>query len=471
MKKQFLTSLAALACSGLLIAEPVVQIPNNLINQKLLKEMDLDYTCMGSSREFLRFHMNEHAQNELENRKFFKTHLLKHSTTAVENPEEQFEVFARQENLGIYHTYEEMVEELEAVAANYPGLATLRVGATSHEGRAIYVLEITKKDCGIDKINYLVTGTHHAREWISTEVPLAYIEYLTSGYGSDEAVTALLDNTRIVFVPMLNPDGGVFSRTSSRMWRKNRRQPEGESYVGVDNNRNYPYQWGGAGASSWSGSNTYHGPTPASEIETQLVLQLQEEFEFTAAVSCHSYSELVLWPYGYTSSIQAPDHDIFALYGNQMGAIMGYDPMQASHLYSAAGIFDDTLYAEHGVLAYTFELGTQFIPSESQVPQIEEKAIKALMYLFTNATDPFGGVNQNTPIRKLMRKLERLVFLIEGTPQGDDMIKLYDSLLDSKESEIEEAMEGLAMKETMRQKIIDGLTSHKKHYKLYPKGS
>jgi|GEM_PF-539527 len=468
MKRNLITGLIAISACSFLAADPVIQIPNNPVNQRILKEMDLDYTCMGSTPEHLRFHLDEKARQELESRKFIKTQLFKHSITAVENPEEQFEVFARQENLGIYHTFEEMEAELNAVAQNHPELAKLYVGATSHEGRPIYVMELTHQDCGIDKINYLVTGTHHAREWISTEVPLAFIEYLVNGYGNDEQVTELLNNTRIVIVPMLNPDGGVFSRTAAKMWRKNRRQPEGEQYVGVDNNRNYPYQWGGSGSSGWSGSNTYRGPEPASEIETQLIIQLQEEFEFTAAVSNHSYSELVLWPWGYTSSIQAADHDIFALYGNQMGEIMSYQPMQASHLYAAAGIFDDTLYGEYGVLAYTFELGTRFIPTESQVPGIEQKAIEALMYLFTNARDPFGGVNQNTPKRKLMRQLEKLVFLIESSQQVNELGPTYDKLLDFDENLLGAAMEELKMKTTMRQKIKDGLGSHKKHYKLYP---
>ena len=377
MKILFKTLITACIAALPLGAESIIQVPNNAVNQRILREMDLDYDCMGGNQHQLHFLMDEHAEKKLSERKFFKTQLFKHSTTAVEDVHTLFSEITSKEDLGIYHTFEEMEAELNATAQAHPNLTTLKVGAQSHEGRPIYVLEITKKASNREKVNFLVTGTHHAREWISTEVPLAFIKHLTEGYGNDPVITQLLNTSVIVVVPMLNPDGGVYSRTRKTMWRKNRRKPEGNWMVGVDNNRNYPYHFGGAGASNWSGSQTYHGPEGLSEVENQLVVQLTEEYGFKTAVSFHSYSELVLWPWGYTSKIQSKDHNIFAKYGKKMGEILGYKPMQASKLYPASGVFDDTMYANYGVLAYTIELGKQFIPREKDVPEILEKNIEA----------------------------------------------------------------------------------------------
>ncbi|MBT3785407.1 zinc carboxypeptidase [bacterium] len=466
MKNKVYAALLTLLILPLGWAESVIEIPNNAVNQRILKELDLDHDCMGNNRDSLHFLLDEDAQEKLSKRKFFKTQLFKHSTTAVENVLSQFDQFPLDQDLGIYHTFEEMEAELQVTAESHPSLVTLTVGAISHEGRPIYVLDITGSGCGTDKVNFLITGTHHAREWISTEVPLAFIEHLVAGYGNDELITNLLDTSHIVIVPMLNPDGGVYSRTQERMWRKNRRKPEGQYSTGIDNNRNYPYQWGGSGSSSWGGSQTYRGPEPTSEIETQLVISLQEQYGFKTAVSFHSYSELVLWPWGYTSSIQAADHDIFALYGNEMGEIMDYQPMQASNLYPAAGIFDDTLYATYGVLAYTIELGTQFVPHEQQVPIIEQKSINALRYLFTTARDPFGG-NQNTPVRKTMRFLEQLVYHIENHKQSQETAPVYDKLMNFDEDLRLQAMDKLKMHPAMREKINDGISYHLRYKKLH----
>ena len=81
----------------------------------------------------------------------------------------------------------------------------------------IYVLELTNKKSKLEKVNFLVTGTHHAREWISTEVPMALIADFLTKYGEDDEVTTLLDTSRIFVIPMLNPDGAVYSRKQKRM--------------------------------------------------------------------------------------------------------------------------------------------------------------------------------------------------------------------------------------------------------------
>jgi len=444
----------------LFAVDSIIEIPNTAGNQRILRELDLDYDCMGGSEESLHFLMDDKARKKLSEQSLLKTKLFSHSVTVVEDVRTLFKGVIDQPDLGIYHTVKEMEDELKATAKNHPSLTTLSVGAKTHQGRPIYVMEITAKGSKQKKVNFLVTGTHHAREWISTEVPLAFIEHLMQGYGKDDLVTNLLNTSVIVVVPMLNPDGGLHSRQTQVMWRKNMRKPKRKWFTGVDNNRNYPYKFGGLGSSGWSISDLYHGPKALSEVENQLVVQLAEKYGFKSAVSFHSYSELILWPWGYTDRIQSKDHEIFKHYGSEMGRIMGYKPIQASRLYPAAGVFDDTMYANYGVLAYTIELGKRFIPRARVVPHIEEMSIKALRYLFTNARNPFGN-QEDTDLRKVERILERLVYYMDDPEQHALITKSHKELSDFDPDVLTKAMAELKMDPMLSEEILEEIADYR----------
>ncbi len=460
-----------LILAGVLVASSsagpsLIQVPNDAVNRKILRDLDLDYACTGSTPKHLNFVLDEEARQKLGKRRVFKRELMKASQILLSNADDQFEKFANQDDLGIYHNFDEMVQELDQAVDQFPNLASLEVAASTHEGRSIYVMTLTDKTSTQEKTPFLVTGTHHAREWISTEVPLAFIQYMLNGFGNDDTVTQLLKTSTFVIVPMLNPDGGVYSRTKSRMWRKNRNKIKGKPTKGIDNNRNYPYKWGGRGASASGWSQTYRGPKAASEIETQVVIDLQEKHGFKTAVSFHSYSELILWPWGYTNKIQTTDHNIFKRHGDNMGRIMGYHPMQASGLYQASGIFDDTLYATYGVLAYTIELGRQFVPREERVPEINAKSIEALIYLFQNARDPFAG-RQDTPVLQTMRKLERLVASLEPGASKEFRTDAINGLTQIENKILKQGMQGLKMATLLRAEIMAMVETQRKHQALY----
>ena len=145
---------------------------------------------------------------------------------------------------------------------------------------------------------------------------------------------------------------------------------------------------------------------------------------------------------------------------------MGYRPMQASQLYAAAGIFDDTMYADYGVLAYTIELGKQFIPKEEDVPEILDKSIKALRYLFTNARNPFGNVEE-TPVRQVKRILERLVYHMEDPNNTTEIARDHLKLDNFKGEVLSQAMTELNMHPALREKITAGIERFRLHHNLY----
>jgi len=231
-------------------------------------------------------------------------------------------------------------------------------------------------------------GAHHAREWISVDVPLLIAKYLIEKYGVDSTITHLIDQAVIWVIPMVNPDGHQYSVLMDRLWRKNRRN-NGDGSFGVDLNRNYGYQWGGPGSSGDTFSEIYRGPSPFSEPETQAVRTFLEHQSPQALISYHSYSQLVLYPWGYTSQ-PAPDKallDSLAVsLAYQIQSVHGkkYTPGQSSTLYLASGDTTDWLYALFGVPAFTIELrpgsynpGFELPESEIQ-PTFEENLPAAL---------------------------------------------------------------------------------------------
>ena len=230
----------------------------------------------------------------------------------------------------------------------------------------------------------LIMGLHHAREWISAEVPVSLIEELTSKYNKDETITKLVNERDIWIIPVVNPDGYIYSQEGKTMWRKNRRNNLNNSF-GVDLNRNYGYQWGNVGASSKSFSDVYHGTKPYSESCTVAIRDLAKREKFRTSVSFHSYGNEILYPFGYSRTELAKDDKLLSTMARKMEEITGYKSKKSSDLYPAMGDCDDFLYGSLGVLAFTIELGSRFVPDEKEVDKICLKNVAACLYLIQSA--------------------------------------------------------------------------------------
>ncbi len=315
-----------------------------------------------------------------------------------------------------YRTYDEVVVELQQIVIDHPEICSLSDIADSH-GKEYFDSGMTQyedyqHDVWMLKISDNVNetedepsvfymGAHHAREPISTEVVMGIINHLLDNYGSDDEITNMVNSSEIYIVPIVNPDGHeVVLDQLNTWWRKNAADNNGDemfSHVsdgpdGVDPNRNYGWEFGSSGASADPNEDTYHGPSAFSEPELYAMKELMASHHFTAGISYHSYSELVLWPYAYSANAQAPDHFAMQELGVNMAEsipkITGsghYLPQQSNDLYPAAGITDDWAYGKHGIFCYCVELAQQFIPSASQVPQIVEDNIEAALMVLNRA--------------------------------------------------------------------------------------
>lgn len=294
-----------------------------------------------------------------------------------------------------FHTYAQMEQMLKDFVAKYPNFASLSSLGQSVEGREIYALTLTDssnrgKNTFIPTIAFL--GSHHAREHLSTEVPLMAAKSILENLENDPSLKELLSSRKLVFVPMVNPDGAMYDIQggSYKYWRKNRSAQN--SAIGVDLNRNYDNLWGRAGSSTNPRSDTYQGPTPFSEPETRAIKHYVEGTpELIGMISYHSYGELVLHPWGGTyDSVGGEDQKIFEKHGKEMAKFTKYRSQQSSDLYASSGDTCDWAYENSGVYCYTIELspsGTRnggFYPGASVIPGVVQSNLGAMLYLAKN---------------------------------------------------------------------------------------
>ncbi len=298
-----------------------------------------------------------------------------------------------------YHTYDEMTAEVRAAAADHAAITRLSSIGRTYEGRDIPVLKISDNAAtDEDEPEVLFTCNMHAREHLTTEMCLHIIQRFTDGYGTDPTVTAFVDGREIFVVPNLNPDGTEFDISGGEYqgWRKNR-QPNADGTVGTDINRNFAYKWGCCGGSSGStSSETYRGPSAASTPEVAALQAWVDGRRITAHIDFHTFSELVLWPFGHTTDtvtegMTQQEYDHFVDIGRQMAASNGYTPEQSSGLYITDGDINDWMWGAHKVLSYCFEMYPSsggidgfYPPDEDIVPQTTRND-GAVDVLLTNA--------------------------------------------------------------------------------------
>ncbi|WP_406601598.1 M14 family metallopeptidase [Lentzea miocenica] len=263
-----------------------------------------------------------------------------------------------------YHNFAEMTAELQQTVRDHPTLASLRSIGKSFQNRDIWALKVSDNVATDEsEPEVIFTCNQHAREHLTVEQCLQIIKRYTDNYATP-AIKNLVDSREVWFIPMVNPDGVEYdiATGSFRGWRKNR---QGN---GTDLNRNWGYKWGCCGGSSGSTtSDTYRGTAAFSAPETNVIKNFVNSRvvggvqQIKTNIDFHSFSELVLWPFGYTTANTAPGLDAteeraFRTLGQQMAATNGYTPEQASDLYITDGSIDDWMWGQHKIWSYTFEM-------------------------------------------------------------------------------------------------------------------
>jgi carboxypeptidase T len=313
----------------------------------------------------------------------------------LEDVERHLSAFTTAEAAEQYHSAATLEEELRQLAEARPDIAELIEIGRSIEGRPILALRIGDRRGGVPKVLFM--GCHHAREWIAVEVPFLLAKELVER--ADEApIAGWLTSGEVWVAPMVNPDGHEHSRAQERLWRKNRRRNDDGSF-GVDPNRNYGYMWGILDVPTSShvpSDETYVGPRAFSEPETQAIRDLIGCERFAGVITYHSYSQLILYPWGYTEK-PIPDvqhreqmvgmaQEMHTLIQGVHGKI--YVPQPSSELYPTAGDTTDWTYGTYGIPSFTVELrprtfqeGGFILPPDQILPTWEENRPAAFRFV------------------------------------------------------------------------------------------
>ena len=302
--------------------------------------------------------------------------------------------------MGGYHTYAEVKAFLDSIAADWPDLVSpvFSIGQ-SFEGREIWGVKISNLPNGNDgRPEVLYTALTHAREPAGMEVLLFTIRHLLQNYGSDPFVTGLLDGRDLYFVPVVNPDGYVYNQTTNPsgggFWRKNRRPNAGGNF-GVDLNRNFGYQWGldNFGSSPNPSSEVYRGTGPFSEPETQWIRDFVFSRNFTFEIDYHTYSNLWLFPWGYTAE-PAGDYWLYRAMADSAVQHNGYIPGPGWQLYLTNGTSIDWSYSatpNDRIYSFTPEVGGPsdgFWPPVSRIPALAAENLMPNLFFAWAADNP-----------------------------------------------------------------------------------
>jgi carboxypeptidase T len=323
-------------------------------------------------------------------------------------------------NYPCYETVEETFAAAQGFASSQPTLATWTAVGQSWQktqgsgGYDIGVLKLTNANTtgpnGEAKPKLFVNSAIHAREYVTAPLMLAFAKELLDGYGKNADATWILDHHEVHLLLQTNPDGRKKAETGL-LWRKNTNTAycgANSNDRGADLNRNFTYSWNktnGQGSSGNPCAETYRGPSANSEPETDAVENYVRSIfpdrrgpnQNDAApadtsgihLDIHSYSQLVLWPWGFSNQV-APNGTALQTLGRKFAYFNNYTPEQSIGLYPTDGTSDSVSYGELGVAAYTFELGTSFFQScTAYTNTIKPANLNALWYAAKVVRTPY----------------------------------------------------------------------------------
>jgi len=304
-------------------------------------------------------------------------------------------------------------DELRQIARRNPQFVKLVVLGRSTQGREIIGLKLTQGARDVpdgSRPAVLYSSLQHAREWISLEVNRRLLHHFIDAWrANDREIRTMLRNRELWFVIAANPDGYQFTFEHERLWRKTLRDNNGDGQItvgdGVDPNRNFDEHWGydNEGSSPDPADETYRGPSPASEPETQAMQGLINRVTPSFQSNLHSFGEWLLYPQGWQVGTPDADNPLYVALGGTDAdpAIPGFNPGQsADTLYVTNGETTDYADTNAGTVAYTPELGegvpgAGFVfPDDEALIQAEfEKTLRFHLGLARSAVDPDDPVS------------------------------------------------------------------------------
>ncbi|MHA2358315.1 MAG: M14 family zinc carboxypeptidase, partial [Candidatus Heimdallarchaeaceae archaeon] len=298
------------------------------------------------------------------------------------------------EDMGPYHNYTEVTTKLHSLESLLPEIVDVFTIGQSTQGRELWTIRITNETVTDSKTEYYMVGAHHAREAISVENCLYFVDrVINETISGNQTIIDILNTTEIYVIPLLNPDGhsilwwypwmrknmGVYDDDHDQttmdefeamsIWDSDlnisitveidSEDADTDTWEdapgGVDLNRNYDFQWYGIGSSSSRRSDLFRGPISNSEVETQAMIQFSWEHDFHYALSIHSGIEAVIMPWGFDLDIIPPHVDELNATLNVLKNITAFPSWIEAGGYVVNGEWGDWMLARRDILPLTLE--------------------------------------------------------------------------------------------------------------------
>ncbi len=374
---------------------------NDLSDHSILHSLGIDVDHIYKTDQYIQFVISQYDLDKLilENityevihediEEFYKSRLIQNYSSRDFN----------YGSMGGYYTFQEIEENIDELISLYPNIISEKISiGFSLEGRNIWALKVSDNpNINEQEPQALYTGLHHSREPMSYMNLFYFMHWLGENYETDLLAQHLVNNRELWFIPAINPDGLVYNETiapgGGGMQRKNTRDTCSGTPIGVDLNRNYGYLWGydNEGSSPDGCNETYRGTSPFSEPETQAVRDFVNQHDFKINFNYHSYSDLLIYPFGYEYENNAPqeDIDIFIEYGQDMVQYNGYTLGTGPDLlYPVNGDACDWMYGEANIFSYTPEIGSNsdgFWPATQRILPLAQENLYPNQVLALNA--------------------------------------------------------------------------------------
>ncbi|XP_016068889.1 PREDICTED: carboxypeptidase A5 isoform X2 [Miniopterus natalensis] len=298
-----------------------------------------------------------------------------------------------------YHTLEEIYSWIDSFVTEHADIVSKIQIGLSFENRPILVLKFSTGGCQRQAI-WIDAGIH-SREWITHATGIWTAKQIVSEYGKDGILTDVLKAMDIFLEIVSNPDGFAFTHSMNRLWRKNKSNRTGISCIGVDLNRNWRSGFGGNGSNDNPCSETYRGPYPHSEPEVSAVVEfITAHGNIKALISIHSYSQMLMYPYGHSLEPVSNEEELYSLAESAVqdlyqvhGTKYIYGSIGTT-LYLASGITVDWAYDSGIKYSFSFELRDTghygfLLPATQIIPTAQETWIAIRTIMRHTLTHPY----------------------------------------------------------------------------------
>lgn len=273
------------------------------------------------------------------------------------------------------YTYARLTRDIESLARKYPDIIEYRSIGQTRYGREIWAVGL-----GRGEATLFINGSHHAREWLTTTLNMYMIEQYAAAYSANRKfegydARAILDKTKIWFVPMVNPDGVTLQQLglsqfpvsvhqalirmnggsrNFKRWKAN--------LQGIDPNRQYDSYWSTLEANvPYPFWRNHKGTAPVQTLENKAMVAFTYEIDPQIAVSYHSAGRIIYWSFHTLAANLPRDKRLARIFSD----LTGYRLMpQRSD--SSGGGYTDWFITTFKRPAFTPEIGIK--PGETNLP-------------------------------------------------------------------------------------------------------